>query len=90
MLLACDGFFDSVKPPEVPDLVMDALRGTVDPEGGEQLPPEHAEDVVGQRVAEKLVGHAKAAGSSDNITVMVVFLRPSVQLLAGTGQEANT
>lgn len=89
VLLACDGFFDSVKPPEVPDLVMDALRGTVDPEGGEQLPPEHAED-VGQRVAEKLVGHAKAAGSSDNITVMVVFLRPSGQLLAGTGQEADT
>uniref|UniRef100_A0A3Q2DHT2 Protein phosphatase 1F n=1 Tax=Cyprinodon variegatus TaxID=28743 RepID=A0A3Q2DHT2_CYPVA len=73
VLLACDGFFDTVKPSEVPDLVMDALRGTAD---------------VGHRVAQRLVCHAKAEGSSDNITVMVVFLRPSGQLLAAAGPES--
>lgn len=36
---------------------------------------------VGQKVAQKLVGEAKAAGSSDNITVMLVFLRPPEQLM---------
>ncbi|KAM4746485.1 protein phosphatase 1F [Anableps anableps] len=90
VLLACDGFFDAVKPSEVPDLVVDALRGTDCLEGGEDLPQEHAEDDVRHRVAEKLVGHAKGAGSSDNITVMVVFLCPSGQLLAGARQEADT
>ncbi|XP_027889807.1 protein phosphatase 1F [Xiphophorus couchianus] len=84
VLLACDGFFDAVKPSEVPDLVAEALRGADDSETGGSLPPEHAEDRVGHRVAERLVGDAKAAGSSDNITVMVVFLRPPGQLLANT------
>ncbi|XP_035986909.1 protein phosphatase 1F isoform X2 [Fundulus heteroclitus] len=88
VLLACDGFFDAVKPSEVPDLVVHALQETGNPEGGGDLPPEHEKYGVGHRVAEKLVGHAKAAGSSDNITVMVVFLCPSGQLLAGTEQVA--
>ncbi|XP_007557841.1 protein phosphatase 1F [Poecilia formosa] len=84
VLLACDGFFDAIKPSEVPDLVAEALRGADDSETGGSLPPEHAEDGVGHRVAERLVGDAKAAGSSDNITVMVVFLRPPGQLLANS------
>ncbi|XP_042344186.1 protein phosphatase 1F [Plectropomus leopardus] len=81
VLLACDGFFDAVKPSEVPQMVLDALRQSGDPEGGEDAPLEQSEEAVGLRVAQQLVGEAKAAGSSDNITVMVVFLRPPQQLL---------
>ncbi|XP_045890364.1 protein phosphatase 1F isoform X1 [Micropterus dolomieu] len=81
VLLACDGFFDAVKPSEVPHLVLNALQQAGDPEGGEDAPLERSEDAIGQRVAQQLVGHAKAAGSSDNITVMLVFLRPPEQLL---------
>lgn len=79
VLLACDGFFDAVKPTEVPSLVLDALQQACDPEGGASL--EQPEDAIGQRVAQQLVGHAKAAGSSDNITVMLVFLCSPLQLL---------
>ncbi|XP_068560119.1 protein phosphatase 1F [Cebidichthys violaceus] len=93
VLLACDGFFDAVKPSEVPHLVLDALHQSVDPEGGGDAPLEQSEDAVGLRVAQRLVSHAKAAGSSDNITVMLVFLRPLKQLPAqnsstGTAQDA--
>ncbi|XP_031733745.1 protein phosphatase 1F [Anarrhichthys ocellatus] len=82
VLLACDGFFDAVKPSEVPQLVLDALHQSVDPEVGRDAPLEQSEDTVGLRVAQQLVSHAKAAGSSDNITVMLVFLRPLKQLWA--------
>ncbi|KAK9523225.1 hypothetical protein VZT92_019631 [Zoarces viviparus] len=82
VLLACDGFFDAVKPSEVPQLVLDALHQSVEPEGGRDAPLEQSEDAVGLRVAQRLVSHAKAAGSSDNITVMLVFLRPLQQLRA--------
>ncbi|XP_039658282.1 protein phosphatase 1F isoform X3 [Perca fluviatilis] len=67
LLLACDGFFDAVKPSEVPHMVLDALHLSY---GG------------GDKIAQQLVGHAEAAGSGDNITVMLVFLRPPQQLLA--------
>lgn len=78
VLLACDGFFDAVRPSMVPELVLNALQQLGDgEEGGEQ-----SEEAVGLKVAQHLVAHAKAAGSSDNITVMVVFLRPQEQLLA--------
>uniref|UniRef100_A0A8C1VJ29 Protein phosphatase, Mg2+/Mn2+ dependent, 1F n=1 Tax=Cyprinus carpio TaxID=7962 RepID=A0A8C1VJ29_CYPCA len=66
ILLACDGFFDVVRPGDVPDLVLEALRET----GGS-----------GDDVAQTLVAHAKAAGSSDNITVLLVFLKDPQQLL---------
>lgn len=82
MLLACDGFFDAVKPTEVPQLVLEALREPGDPEGAGDAPAELSESAVGESVAQKLVAHAKAAGSNDNITVMVAFLRPPQQLLA--------
>lgn len=77
LLLACDGFFDAVKPSEVPRLVLAALRRPAEPEGGggEGVPSSES-------VAQQLVAHAKAAGSSDNITVLVVFLRPPELLLA--------
>lgn len=63
-------------------MVLDALQQSGDPEGGEDAPLEQSEDTVGLRVAQQLVGQAKAAGSTDNITVMLVFLRPPQQLLA--------
>ncbi|KAK2837042.1 hypothetical protein Q5P01_014254 [Channa striata] len=77
VLLACDGFFDTVKHSAVPDLVLKAIQQPGDPEVGRDTVPEPS----GQRVAQELVAYAKAAGSSDNITVMVVFLRPLEQLL---------
>lgn len=77
VLLACDGFFDAVKPSEVPPLVLEALRQPAEPEGGGR-----PEEATGLGVAQRLVAHAKEAGSSDNITVMVAFLRPPEQLLA--------
>lgn len=94
VLLACDGFFDAVKPSEVPSLVVDALQQTGDPEGGGDAPAKHPNHAVGQMVAHELVRHAKEAGSSDNITVMLVFLRPPQQLVdqhsaAGTEQAAQ-
>ncbi|CAL8348188.1 unnamed protein product [Lota lota] len=70
LLLACDGFFDTVTPAEVPQLVLDVLGG------GE------GDAATGEGVAQKLVAHAREAGSSDNITVMVVFLRPPQSVLA--------
>ncbi|CAF90648.1 unnamed protein product, partial [Tetraodon nigroviridis] len=73
ILLACDGFFDSVKPSEVPDLVLNALQQPCDSTGN-ALSEDLGEN-GGQRVAQHLVGHAKKAGSTDNITVIVVFLR---------------
>lgn len=82
VLLACDGFFDAVKHSEVPQLVLDAFQHAGDSAGGGDASLEQAEGAVGSRVAQHLVSHAKAAGSSDNITVMLVFLRPLEQLLA--------
>uniref|UniRef100_A0A665TXI3 Protein phosphatase 1E n=1 Tax=Echeneis naucrates TaxID=173247 RepID=A0A665TXI3_ECHNA len=75
VLLACDGFFDAVKPSMVPQLVLDALKQ------------------IGE-VAQHLVSYAKEAGSSDNITVMLVFLCPAEQLLSkdattGTAQATQ-
>ncbi|KAG9261983.1 protein phosphatase 1F [Astyanax mexicanus] len=71
ILLACDGFFDVVRPEEVPGLVLEALREA----GGS-----------GEEAAQSLVNQAKAAGSSDNITVLLVFLRePRELLLSDTG-----
>lgn len=66
VLLACDGFFDVLRPADVPALVLEAL---------------HEAGGSGKDVAESLVAQAKAAGSSDNITVMLVFLREPRDLL---------
>ncbi|XP_026177802.1 protein phosphatase 1F isoform X2 [Mastacembelus armatus] len=82
VLLACDGFFDAVKPSLVPDLVLDVLQQPGDLEGGGDAALKKSEQAIGLRVAQHLVGHAKASGSSDNITVMVVFLRPPEELLS--------
>ncbi|KAJ8379853.1 hypothetical protein SKAU_G00006310 [Synaphobranchus kaupii] len=71
VLLACDGFFDAVRPADVPGA--GAGRPTADGGGG------------GDPVAQLLVGQAKSAGSSDNITVLLVFLRDPTLLL----QEAT-
>ncbi|XP_068957015.1 protein phosphatase 1F [Petaurus breviceps papuanus] len=66
LLLACDGFFDSVPHDEVAGLVRDFL---VQSEGS------------ALRVAEELVAAARERGSRDNITVLVVFLRDPQELL---------
>lgn len=94
ILLACDGFFDTVKPAEVPQLVLGALfkheelpDGAGAAAGSEE---EESEGAFGESVARKLVAHAKAAGSSDNITVMVVFLRKPEELLVGDGAISTT
>lgn len=81
ILLACDGFFDSVKPSEVPNLVLDALQHPNDSDSTENCLSKEFEDSYGSKVAQHLVCHAKASGSTDNITVVLVFLRPPEQLL---------
>ena len=60
LILACDGFYDTVNPDEAVKVVSDHLK-------------ENNGD--GSMVAHKLVASARDAGSSDNITVIVVFLR---------------
>ncbi|XP_037125515.1 protein phosphatase 1E-like [Syngnathus acus] len=60
LLLACDGFWDTVSPDEAVRVVSDHLQ-------------ENAGDTA--MVAHKLVASARDAGSSDNITVVAVFLR---------------
>ncbi|XP_063059671.1 protein phosphatase 1E [Engraulis encrasicolus] len=60
LLLACDGFYDTVSPEEAVRIVTEHLA-------------ENAGDTA--MVAHKLVACARDAGSSDNITVIVVFLR---------------
>ncbi|XP_074148236.1 protein phosphatase 1F isoform X2 [Sminthopsis crassicaudata] len=66
LLLACDGFFDSVPPEEVAGLVRGLLLQS--PGGA-------------PRIAEELVAAARERGSRDNITVLVVFLRDPQELL---------
>ncbi|KAM8900267.1 protein phosphatase 1E isoform 1-T2 [Spinachia spinachia] len=60
LILACDGFWDTVNPDEAVNVVSDHLE-------------ENTGDTT--MVAHKLVASARDAGSSDNITVIVVFLR---------------
>ncbi|XP_036383856.1 protein phosphatase 1F [Megalops cyprinoides] len=74
VLLACDGFFDTVQPADVPGLVLEALRDS----GGQGGP-----------AAQRLVSQAKSAGSSDNITVLLVFLRDPEQLLREAEGDAD-
>lgn len=69
---------------------MDALQQPADLEDREDNAPDQSQPDVGLRVAQQLVGHAKAAGSSDNITVMLVFLRPLEQLLASPDSSKET
>lgn len=74
LLLACDGFFDVVSPPEVAGLVHSHLA---------------RQQGSGLRVAEELVAAARERGSHDNITVMVVFLRDPRDLLEGWARGAG-
>ncbi|KAK0133758.1 Protein phosphatase 1F [Merluccius polli] len=77
--------FDAVTPAEVPQLVLNALGGGEGP--GD---PETPLAAAGEGVAQKLVSHAREAGSNDNITVMVVFLRPPQHILAQGGVATAT
>lgn len=67
VLLACDGFFDAIRPFEVVDLVLEHL---IQNKGN------------GLKAAERLVAAAKESGSTDNITVLVAFLREPRDVLA--------
>lgn len=67
LLLACDGFFDAVQSCDVPALVLELLK---------------ASEGDGHGAAERLVAAAKHGGSSDNITVLLVFLRDPSSILA--------
>ncbi|XP_063002553.1 protein phosphatase 1E [Elgaria multicarinata webbii] len=60
LILACDGFYDTVNPDEAVKVVADHLKEN---NGDSSM------------VAHKLVASARDAGSSDNITVIVVFLK---------------
>ncbi|XP_034462336.1 protein phosphatase 1E [Hippoglossus hippoglossus] len=60
LILACDGFWDTVNSDEAVRVVSDHLE-------------ENSGDTT--MVAHKLVASARDAGSSDNISVIVVFLR---------------
>ncbi|XP_030073131.1 protein phosphatase 1F [Microcaecilia unicolor] len=75
LVLACDGFFDSVKTWMVVELVLEHLREN----GGD-----------GTKTAESLVTAAKEGGSSDNITVMVVFFRDPRTILADSLTAAGS
>ena len=57
IVLACDGIWDVIRPSKVPQLVYAHLTG-----GGSK-----------ESVAKSLIDHAKAEGSSDNMTAIVVF-----------------
>ena len=57
VVLACDGIWDVIQPSKVPQLVYAHLTG-----GGSK-----------ESVAKSLIDHAKAEGSSDNMTAIVVF-----------------
>ncbi|XP_058503760.1 protein phosphatase 1F-like isoform X1 [Solea solea] len=89
ILLASDGFSDVVKPSLVPNLVLEALQQPDDPEGGEDSLLQQSEENIGFKVTDHLVRAALKAGSTDNITVMVVFLRPLDQLLWQTSQATE-
>lgn len=82
LLLACDGFFDSVRPDAVPGLVLEALRSPApEQDDGSGPGPEEDPDRAGLGVARALVSRAKEEGSSDNITVLVVFLKSPQKIL---------
>ena len=57
IVLACDGIWDVIRPSKVPQLVYAHLTG-----GGSK-----------ESVVKSIIDHAKAEGSSDNMTAVVVF-----------------
>ncbi|XP_069471260.1 protein phosphatase 1E [Ambystoma mexicanum] len=73
LILACDGFYDTMSPDEAVKVVSDHLKEN---NGDSSM------------VAHKLVASARDAGSSDNITVIVVFLRDLISM-ENVSQESN-
>lgn len=73
LILACDGFYDTVNPDEAVKVVSDHLKEN---NGDSSM------------VAHKLVASARDAGSSDNITVIVVFLK-DLNPTSNTSQDNN-
>ncbi|CAH2222639.1 phosphatase 1E [Pelobates cultripes] len=74
LILACDGFYDTVSPDEAVKVVSDHLKEN---NGDSSM------------VAHKLVASARDAGSSDNITVIVVFLR-DLNPSTNTNEDSQT
>ncbi|XP_044286058.1 protein phosphatase 1E isoform X2 [Varanus komodoensis] len=73
LILACDGFYDTVNPDEAVKVVADHLKEN---NGDSSM------------VAHKLVASARDAGSSDNITVIVVFLK-DMSTAASASEESE-
>ena len=63
LVLACDGAWDGISPEDLPRIVYDHLLET---------------NFDRASVANKLVQHAKSNGSTDNISVIVVFFRENI------------
>jgi len=76
IIVACDGLWDTVSPEEATDLVFDHLEENKS-NGG---------DV--ENISSMLATIAKEKGSSDNITVIIIFLKP-VEELIKLGKSSN-
>ena len=63
IVLACDGLWDTVEPYQV----VETVYNTIQEEKGDR-----------QYIAHKLVQAARDSGSTDNITVIVIFLRENI------------
>ena len=79
IVLACDGIWDVIRPSKVPQLVYAHFTG-----GGSK-----------ESVAKSLIDHAKAEGSSDNMTAIVVFfdtfeLKEPPQAISESSEDDDT
>lgn len=70
-------------------MVLDALQHPSDSDSTENCLSKELKEAYGSKVAQHLVCHAKASGSTDNITVALVFLRPPEQLLVKINAAAT-
>lgn len=75
LVLGCDGLWDSVKEIEVASTLY------------EQLQNEPGDDASG--FSQSVVSLARRAGSRDNISVLVVLLRPVGRIAQGANESAN-
>jgi len=69
LIVGCDGLWDTITPEEATDIVFDHLEEKKE-QGG---------DI--ENISAKLATFAKDKGSGDNITIIVVFLKPLDELI---------
>jgi len=69
VIVGCDGLWDTITPEEATDIVFDHLEENKS-EGG---------DI--ENISSRLATLAKEKGSSDNITIIVVFLKPVEEVI---------